>query len=108
MAPRALLVVFVLMAALLFISFEVAATEMAEDAPEEQTKDAVKDQNGGRCRYGCCGWHHGRCRKCCAHKSEVADAVVEGAEDAVSDQKHRCPHGCCKWHHGRCIRCCRN
>ncbi|MQM22707.1 hypothetical protein Taro_055764 [Colocasia esculenta] len=102
MVPKALLVLGVLMAALLIVSSEATAREMAETVSEEQTKDAVEDQYGGRCRYRCCRWYGGRCVRCCSHATEVPEAA---AEDAVEDQ-YGCRHGCCKWFHGRCIRCC--
>ncbi|MQM17288.1 hypothetical protein Taro_050256 [Colocasia esculenta] len=102
MVLKAWLVLGVLMAALLIVSSDATAREMAETAKEEQTKDAVEDQYGGHCRYRCCRWYGGRCVRCCSHATEVPEVTTQ---DAVEDQ-YGCRHGCCKWFHHRCIRCC--
>ncbi|CAI9111131.1 OLC1v1011273C1 [Oldenlandia corymbosa var. corymbosa] len=78
-------------------------------------EDNVKEVDGygrGGCRYGCCGWYHGHCGKCCKTAEEAKAAEMNsfgtdgyGGRYGGGYRGGHCKYGCCGGH-GRYCRCC--
>ncbi|KAJ8547053.1 hypothetical protein K7X08_010639 [Anisodus acutangulus] len=88
MGSKALLFLGLFLAIFFMISSEVVARELAETSNYNENEVHVDGHGGyygggghghggGGCRYKCCKYSYGSCKRCCSYAGEAMDKVTE-------------------------------